>query len=223
MNIISVKNLKFAYGEEQVFSNVNFNISRGDFVSIIGSNGAGKSTLIKLLLGELSPTGGEITLLGQNIKNFDKWTKIGYISQSGLSYQRYFPASAEEVVRANLYSKIGLFRFPKKEHYQRTRDALAMVGMQEYSKSLIGSMSGGQRQKILLARALVSNPEVMILDEPTTGVDEKSSNSFYNLLAELNRDKRLTILMITHDIKSTHQFVTKTMLLEDGVLKEVNN
>lgn len=223
MNIISVKNLKFAYGEEQVFSNVNFNISRGDFVSIIGSNGAGKSTLIKLLLGELLPTGGEITLLGQNIKNFDKWTKIGYISQSGLSYQRYFPASAEEVVRANLYSKIGLFRFPKKEHYQRTRDALAMVGMQEYSKSLIGSMSGGQRQKILLARALVSNPEVMILDEPTTGVDEKSSNSFYNLLAELNRDKRLTILMITHDIKSTHQFVTKTMLLEDGVLKEVNN
>ncbi|MBS5788659.1 MAG: metal ABC transporter ATP-binding protein [Clostridioides difficile] len=223
MNIISVKNLKFAYGEEQVFSNVNFNISRGDFVSIIGSNGAGKSTLIKLLLGELSPTGGEITLLGQNIKNFDKWTKIGYISQSGLSYQRYFPASAEEVVRANLYSKIGLFRSPKKEHYQRTRDALAMVGMQEYSKSLIGSMSGGQRQKILLARALVSNPEVMILDEPTTGVDEKSSNSFYNLLAELNRDKRLTILMITHDIKSTHQFVTKTMLLEDGVLKEVNN
>ncbi len=223
MNIISVKNLKFAYGEEQVFSNVNFNISRGDFVSIIGSNGAGKSTLIKLLLGELSPTGGEITLLGQNMKNFDKWTKIGYISQSGLSYQRYFPASAEEVVRANLYSKIGLFRFPKKEHNQRTRDALAMVGMQEYSKSLIGSMSGGQRQKILLARALVSNPEVMILDEPTTGVDEKSSNSFYNLLAELNRDKRLTILMITHDIKSTHQFVTKTMLLEDGVLKEVNN
>ena len=223
MNIISVKNLKFSYREDQVFSDINFDVSKGDFVSIIGSNGAGKSTLIKLLLGEFSPTEGEIKLLGQNIKNFNQWTKIGYISQSGLSYQRFFPASAEEVVRANLYSQIGLFRFPKGEHNQKTKNALEMVGMQEYSKSLIGSMSGGQRQKILLARALVSNPEVMILDEPTTGVDEKSSYSFYELLSDLNKNNRLTIIMITHDIKRTYKFVTKTMLLEDGVLKEVNN
>ena len=223
MNIISVKNLKFSYREDQVFSDINFDVSKGDFVSIIGSNGAGKSTLIKLLLGELSPTEGEIKLLGQNIKNFNQWTKIGYISQSGLSYQRFFPASAEEVVRANLYSQIGLFRFPKGEHNQKTKNALEIVGMQEYSKSLIGSMSGGQRQKILLARALVSNPEVMILDEPTTGVDEKSSYSFYELLSDLNKNNRLTIIMITHDIKQTYKFVTKTMLLEDGVLKEVNN
>jgi zinc transport system ATP-binding protein len=223
MNIISVKNLKFSYGEDQVFSDVNFDVSKGDFVSIIGSNGAGKSTLIKLLLGELSPTGGEIKLLGQNIKNFNQWTKIGYTSQSGLSYQRFFPASAEEVVRANLYSRIGLFRFPKGEHNQKTKNALEMVGMQEYSKSLISSMSGGQRQKVLLARALVSNPEVMILDEPTTGVDEKSSYSFYELLSDLNKNDRLTIIMITHDIKRTYKFVTKTMLLVDGVLKEVNN
>jgi len=223
MNIISVKNLKFSYREEQVLSDINFDVSKGDFVSIIGSNGAGKSTLIKLLLGELSPTEGEIKLLGQNIKNFNQWTKIGYISQSGLSYQRFFPASAEEVVRANLYSQIGLFRFAKEEHNQKTKKSLEMVGMQGYSKSLIGSMSGGQRQKVLLARALVSNPEVMILDEPTTGVDEKSSYSFYELLSELNKNNRMTIIMITHDIKRTYNFVTKTMLLDDGVLKEVNN
>lgn len=223
MDVVSVNNLKFSYSEEEILSDINFKVEKGDFVSIVGSNGAGKSTLIKLLLGELSATEGKIKILGEDIKAFKNWNKIGYISQSGLSYQRYFPASSEEVVRANLYSKIGLFKFPNKEHNKMTQDALKMVGMEEYAKSLISNMSGGQRQKVLLARALVSDPDVMILDEPTTGVDEKSSYSFYELLYKLNKEKKITIIMITHDSKRTNKFVNKTMLLKDGVLREVNN
>ena len=167
---------------------------------MIGPNGAGKSTLLKLLLGELSPSSGAVRLLGQDTARFRNWRRLGYVPQDGLARHTDFPASVEEVVLANLSGEIGLFRFPRPEHRERVRQALELVGMAGYGRRLIGALSGGQRQRVLLARALISRPEVMLLDEPTSGMDLQSGENFYRLLAGLNRDHGLTILMVSHDV-----------------------
>ncbi|MDR7870427.1 MAG: metal ABC transporter ATP-binding protein [Tissierellaceae bacterium] len=220
--IIDVKNLNFAYNGEMILREINFSIYTGDFVSLIGSNGAGKSTLIKLVLGELTPKEGSIKILGTDPKEIKKWYRVGYVPQNGLQSVNSFPASAEEIVQANLFSKIGLMKFPKKEHRIKTGQALELVGMTQYSKHLIGNLSGGQQQRILLARALVHDPEILILDEPTTGVDDSTVESFYNLIEELNKSLGITIFIVTHDVERVSKFVSRTFCLENGTLVELS-
>lgn len=221
-SIIEVNNLYFAYNSEFILKDINFKIEDGDFVSLIGSNGAGKSTLIKLILGELEAKKGSIKVLGTSPKDFKKWYRIGYVPQNGSQSINSFPASAEEIVQANLFSQIGIFRFPKKEHRLKTQQALELVGMSSYSKHLIGSLSGGQQQRILLARALVNDPEILILDEPTAGVDDTTVESFYNLIKELNNKLSITIFMVTHDIDRVSKYVSRTFCLEKGTLMELS-
>lgn len=221
-NIIEVSNLNFAYNGEAILKGINFSIKSGDFVSLIGSNGAGKSTLVKLILGELSPREGDIRVLGISPKEFKKWYRIGYVPQNGLQSINSFPASAEEIVQANLFSQIGLLRLPKKQHRLKTQKALQLVGMSDYSKHLIGNLSGGQQQRILLARSLVNDPEILILDEPTTGVDDYTVESFYQLIKELNEKSGITIFMITHDIDRAAKYVSRTFCLEKGTIVELS-
>jgi len=220
--IIEIKNLSFKYGNEVLFDNVNLSVDSGDFIALVGSNGTGKSTLVKLLLGELVSENGAISLWGQEVAHFKKWKNIAYVPQNGLTSNSNFPASVEEIVQANLASEIGLFRFPKKEHKMKTQHALELVGMKDYSKRLIGDLSGGQLQRVLLARALVGDPEMMILDEPITGLDERTVQSFYELLLEFNKKYGLSILMVTHDINRAYRYVTRTLCLEDGSLIELS-
>ncbi len=221
-NIIEVNDLSFAYNGESILKGINFLIKSGDFVSLTGSNGAGKSTLIKLILGELSPRTGNIRVLGENPKEFKKWYRIGYVPQNGLQSISTFPASTKEIVQANLFSQIGLLRFPKKEHRLKAEKALELVGMGKYSKELIGNLSGGQQQRILLARGLVNEPDILILDEPTTGVDDSTVESFYKLIKELNQKSGITILMVTHDVDRTSKYVSRTFCLEKGTIVELS-
>jgi len=219
--VIEAANLSFSYGNEPIFSKIDFSVCKGDFVAVTGANGAGKSTLLRLLLGELTPTTGSIRLFGEDIRHFKNWPKIGYVPQAGLHSGANFPATAEEIVQANLFSRIGLLRFPKKEHHAQTRRALELVGMAAYAKQLIGSLSGGQRQRVMLARVLVNNPELMLLDEPTTGVDAQNIQSLYTLLAHLNRETGLTVVMVTHDIGRAADYVSRILCLEEGSLMEL--
>lgn len=221
-NVIEVDNLSFSYGSEPIFTKIGFSVSKGDFAAIIGSNGTGKSTLMRLILGELAPVAGSIRLFDQDIHKFKHWHKIGYVPQTGLQSGVNFPATAEEIVKANLFSQIGLLRFPGKEHRDKTRRALELVNMSEYSKRLIGELSGGQQQRVMLARVLVSDPEIMLLDEPTTGVDAQRVQSLYELLSELNRETGLTIMMVTHDIGRAANFVSRILCLEEGSLMELD-
>lgn len=221
-NVIEVTNLDFAYNGEFILRNINFTIEDGDFVSLIGSNGAGKSTLIKLILGELNSKNGSIKVLGIEPKHFKKWHEIGYVQQDGLQTISNFPASAEEIVQANLFSQIGILRLPKREHRLKTSKALELVGMSGYSKHLIGSLSGGQQQRVLLARALVNDPEILILDEPTTGVDDQTVETFYGLIKELNDKLGITIFIVTHDIDRVSKYVSRTFCLEKGTLVELS-
>lgn len=220
-NIFEVENLKFSYRDDTIFSDVSFKVQKGDFVSIIGSNGSGKSTLLRLLLGELSPSDGNIKIFGKDIKQFKDWSKVGYLSQIRLQSED-FPATVEEIVMTNLYSEIGLFRFPNKFHRKKVEQALELVDMLPYSKRMIGQLSGGQQQRVMLARVLIGNPELMILDEPTTGIDSQNVNTFYELLYKLNKETGLTILMVTHDLGRASNFVSRTLCLEEGSLVELD-
>lgn len=232
MNAIEIKNLHFSYGKENVLDGVSLCLKEGRLAILAGENGAGKSTLLRILLGEL-PIGeshkgdqeegsgdGSIEILGQDIRQFKDWSSISYVPQNGMGGWKDFPASVEEIVRANLYKQIGLFRFAGKKERQQVRAALAQVGMEEYQNRLIGRLSGGQQQRVLLARALVNEPKLLILDEPTSALDEKNASHFYRLLKKINAEKRITVLMVTHDPKRASSYADDIWVLEDGKVKQ---
>ncbi len=213
---IDVKNLAFAYGQTPVFDHLDFSVGKGSFTALIGANGSGKSTLMKLLLGELRANEGSIVLFGEDIKDFELWKRIGYVSQEGLSRKVDFPASVMEVVLSSLYSEIGLFHLPGKREKELALKALDAVGLRAYSRRLISELSGGQRQRVLIARALVSKPMLLILDEPSTGMDSDSLSSFYELLYNLNKSEGLTILMVSHDLDRISSYVSDIYCLDYG-------
>ncbi len=220
-NVIETRDLSFRYGADPLFSKVSFAVSQGDFVAIIGANGTGKSTLLKLLLGELTPTEGSVRLFGQDLRQFRDWPKVGYVPQVAAQNAAGFPATAEEIVMASLYPQVGLMRFAGRRQRELARQALERVGMAGVARRLIGEMSGGQQQRVMLARVLAGAPEVMLLDEPTTGVDAATVEALFHLLADLNRERGLTIVMVTHDISRASRHVTRTLCLEEGSLVEL--
>ncbi|MFT4326140.1 MAG: metal ABC transporter ATP-binding protein [Candidatus Woesearchaeota archaeon] len=206
--ILDVKNIDFSYGRTKVLSDVSFSIQKGDFIGLVGENGSGKTTLLKLLLDLQTIQKGSITLFGTPIPKFKSWDKIGYVPQKATNISEQFPATVQEIVATGL---LPLKKFPKK--YAKTDhtlvdEALQEVNMLEYKQRRIGQLSGGQQQRVLIARALVTNPEFLILDEPTTGVDQKTQNSFYNLLGTLNK-KGITILLVSHDLHRITHHTTK--------------
>jgi len=199
-SIIEIKHLFYRYEKDTVLENINMTIPDGSFLAIVGPNGSGKSTLLKLILGLLKPQKGDIFLFGQEINKFKDWQKIGYVSQKANSFNTGFPATVFEVVASGLTKKLGLFKFFKKEHSTKVNEALDAVGMKGFRSRNIGELSGGQQQRVFIARALVSEPSLLILDEPTVGVDAENVYSFYQMLEELNKKREITLLLVTHDI-----------------------
>lgn len=203
--ILEVKNLSFSYNETKIFEDVSFNINKGDYFGVIGSNGSGKSTLIKLFLDFLTPLEGEIKIAGHNVRNLPDWSNVGYISQRAISFNKSFPATVEEIIESNIFRKSG-FSFinknSKNQNKEKVYNALKIVNMEDSSNKLIGNLSGGQQQRVFIARMLVNEPKIVFLDEPTTGIDAKSEEAVYCLLAMLNKELGMTIVMVTHDISA---------------------
>ena len=218
--MLEVKQLSKSFEGNYVLKNVSLSIEAGEIYGLIGANGSGKSTFLRLILGELKCFSGSIHLFGQSVSKFHTWHKIGYVPQIGLAKQMDFPATVKEVVQANLYSSLGLFRFPGKKETTKVEKTLSLLHMEDFSSRLIGELSGGQRQKVLLARALVSNPSLLILDEPTTGIDAESVQSFYQLLSHLHQETGLTILLISHDTEYVSNIANQIYLLENGTISE---
>lgn len=196
--VLKVEHLNFEYPDTSVLRDVNFTLHKGDFLGIIGANGAGKSTLIKIILKILPITGGSVSLFGEDLSKFRDNYRIGYVSQKANSFNSDFPATVKEVVMANLYSKKGLFKRYTKEDTEKMREVLKKVGMEGYENKLIGKMSGGQQQRIFIARALISDPELLLMDEPTVGVDAKSVKQIMDIICALNA-QGMTIVMTNHD------------------------
>lgn len=223
-SVYKISNVTFSYDKKVILDNVSAEIKEGEFVSIVGENGAGKSTLMKLMLGLLRPDEGEIKILYKDIKEFNEWSSIGYVCQNAIKSNMGFPATAYEVVKANLYDDIGFLRFAKKKHKYMTVKALQEVGMEQYEKELIGNLSGGQQQRVMIARAIVNHPKILILDEPASGIDYKSKISLYSLLRKLNRSLNVTIIMVTHDSDCAADFVNRILYVKDKKITErVNN
>lgn len=212
-SIIDIKQLFYRYEKDTVLDNINLTVPSGSFLAIVGPNGSGKSTLLKLILGLLKPQKGVIRLFGQELNKFKDWQQIGYVSQKANSFNTGFPATVFEVVSSGLTKKLGLFHFFKKEHSQKVFDALEAVGMRQFSNRNIGELSGGQQQRVFIARALVSEPKLLILDEPTVGVDTENVNAFYHMLADLNKNRAITLLLVTHDIGTISDKVTHVACL----------
>ncbi len=220
--VFDIQHLSFGYNGDTVLDDVSFSVFPQDCVAIIGGNGAGKSTLMKLLLNQLTAEIGQIYIEGTPIGRFNNWREIGYVPQNCFSVMERFPASVEEVVLAGLTSTIGLFRRPGKIHRQAVSAMLKSVGLDSMIKTPVNELSGGQQQRVLIARALVCQPKILLLDEPTSGVDTAAVDTLFGLLNEIRTKQPLTILMITHDQQRAIDSFNKIFCLENGSIVELN-
>jgi zinc transport system ATP-binding protein len=202
-DLIEIANLSFSYGSAPILENVNLRVHAGDYLAITGENGSGKTTLLKLILGLLPLQKGEIKLFGVPLAEFKDWRKIAYVPQKATNFDNNFPITAEEVIMMGRYARIGLFKNPTRKDKDQVAAALRQVQMERFAKRQISDLSSGQQQRIFIARALVSEPEIVFLDEPTTGVDREARRKFFQLLQTMNKKLGLTILLISHEIDQT--------------------
>lgn len=216
--VIDVKGLYCRYGSTHVLSDVTFQVAAGDYVGIVGPNGSGKSTLVRALLGLAGRDEGEITLFDTPLAEFNDWHQIGYLPQNLDLFASTFPATVTEVVRLGLLAGK---RFPRRigrADAASIDEVLELMGIHDLRGRLIGQLSGGQQQRVLLARALVNRPRLLIMDEPTAAIDPETRERFYTLLAEVNRDRNTTILLVTHDSATIGSCAGKLLYLDKRLI-----
>ncbi len=191
MNIIEIKNLTTTYNGHTAIKDISFNVKKGEYICLIGANGSGKSTLIKTIVGLNKKDSGEI------VKNITP-DKISYLAQNNLT-DIDFPAIGKEIIMTGVQKRKSL-PFYKKEDYQNFNEVCKLLDIDSIINKQISDLSGGQRQRIMLARALIRKPELLILDEPCSGLDVNITKEFYEILNKLNKEQGLTIIMATHDL-----------------------
>ena len=209
MALIITKGLTLAYDGKDVVSDMNITIDKGAYLCIVGENGSGKSTLTKALLGLISPKSGSVQYGDGIAKN-----QIGYMPQQTLT-QRDFPASVEEIVLSGCDNKLGFLPFFTKKHKTMAADNMKTLGIFDIRKKCYNELSGGQQQRVLLARALCATDKILVLDEPVAGLDPMITAEFYEILHKLNKDRGITIVMVSHDISSVRMYATDVLHIHD--------
>ena len=205
--LLEFKDVYLGYRGEVILPSVNLLIEEGDFLGIVGPNGAGKTTLLRAIAGVLKPMRGQVVLYKPSLS-------IGYVPQRSLLDEVY-PLTALEITLMGLYRKVGVLRRVK-GYEEKAREALRIVGLEGMAKKLYRELSGGQKQKVLLARALVSEPEVLLLDEPITDLDVASQKAMMDFLSNLNKEKGITILLVSHLLDVVAERADKIVMLGDG-------
>ena len=206
---VELENLTVRFGDHLALENINLKIPVGAFVAIVGPNGAGKSTLIKTLLGLIKPQAGTVRVLGQPLDRLDP-ARVGYVPQFK-TLDRTFPALAEELVVSGL-RRAWPARITASEH-ELAREALARVGAEHLAGRPVSRFSGGELQRVYLARAFVRRPELVVLDEPATGIDVLGEADMYRLLEDYQKETGATLLMITHDWEAAYHHATHVIVL----------
>ncbi|WP_311480769.1 metal ABC transporter ATP-binding protein [uncultured Anaerococcus sp.] len=218
MKQIEIKNLKFGYNENLILKGVNLDLDQGDFAVISGENGSGKSTLIKLILGELKKDHGSIKLFGIDMEDFKNFDKIGYVPQVNEAIKIAFPVSAREYVGLNLYKEFSILNTITKKSKSKIENTFSTLKIKALIDRPVNTLSGGQAQRVMIARAMVNNPDILILDEPTVGIDQKSKEDFLDLIVHLNTHHGISILMITHEMDILGDYVDKVFKLKEGLI-----
>ncbi len=216
--VISVQSFSFRYQAAEVLSSITFDVSAGDYVALVGPNGSGKTTLIRALLGLVSAPDDAVSLFGISASTFTDWHLIGYLPQKLDTINPAFPATVREIVATGRLSTKGLPKRLRRDDHSAVDDILSLLDITRLQDRLIGELSGGQQQRTLLARALVNDPQLLILDEPSTALDPESREKFYALLQHLNHDKGVTIIIVTHDMGTIGRYARKMLYLDKRIV-----
>ena len=204
MLIVEIKNITVQYSDVTALDNVSFVVNQGDFLGIIGPNGAGKSTLFDSMLGLNTKYAGIIKFFGEDIRKSKNYLKeIGYVPQKPI-FEKNFPATVSDVVRMGLRNE---------SNENKIDEILQQLWIHELRNRRIGELSGGQLQRVFIAKALVNNPKILILDEPVTGIDQQSIELFYSILHELNSKQKITIIWSSHDLDAVSQLANHVACL----------
>ena len=200
MALLECKNVSLAYEGKTIVSGLDFKVEKGDYLCIVGENGSGKTTLMKTLVGLKGASGGEI-IFGEGLSQ----KNIGYLPQQS-SFQKDFPATVREIVMSGFLGKCGLRPFFTKEEKKKASENMEKLGISDLASACYRELSGGQQQRVLLARALCATGDMLLLDEPASGLDPKVSAELYALIEKLNKEEKITVVMISHDIYSAIKY-----------------
>lgn len=211
MRYITVDNLSFYYDKEPVLEDIHYFLDSGEFVTLTGENGAAKTTLIKASLGILQPKHGEVKISKTNV--LGKKLRIAYLPQQIASFNAGFPSTVYEFVKSGRYPRKGWFRHLNEHDEKHIKASLESVGMWEHRDKRIGSLSGGQKQRAVIARMFASDPDIFVLDEPTTGMDAGSKDEFYKLMHHSAHQHGKAVLMITHDPEEVRKYADRNIHL----------
>ncbi|SHK83436.1 metal ABC transporter ATP-binding protein [Fibrobacter sp. UWB12] len=203
--LIKCNQITLGYGNKNIVNSFNYEINTGDYLCIIGRNGCGKTTFLRGLAGVLRPKAGKIELR-DNLQR----KHIGYLPQITVT-QKDFPASVEEIVLSAFQGKSLLLPFYGRALRERANECLALTRTENLRKACFRELSGGQKQRVLLARALCAAERMLLLDEPVTGLDPESSQNMYNIIKELHEQKKMTIVMVTHDVEAATKYATRVL------------
>jgi ABC-type Mn2+/Zn2+ transport system ATPase subunit len=218
--VICLQDVAVAYQANVAIFDINLDIYPGECLGIVGPNASGKTTLLKTILGVLKPIQGSVQIFGEKFSPKTSHmirSKISYIPQLQ-AIDRNFPALVEDVVAMGRYSKAGLFRPLNSEDWEKIYEALEAVGMKKLAKRPIGHLSGGQQQKVMIARALANEPKILLLDEPTTALDFKMVRSVVDLVKKLHEQRALTIVIVSHDIKLLREYCTRIAAMDKKIV-----
>lgn len=213
---IDVKNLTIAYQHKKAIENINISIQPGRITGIIGPNGAGKSTLLKGIIGLIKAESGGVQVGGQSIDLIRK--KIAYVEQRS-AIDLTFPIKVDETVLLGTFPKLGLFKRPRKAQKEKVVECLKQVKMEDFAKRQIGNLSGGQLQRVFIARALAQEADIIFLDEPFVGIDMVSEKVIVDILKEL-RNQGKTIVIVHHDLHKTREYFDNLIILNKKLIAE---
>ncbi len=220
MKIVDVDHLSFEYGNRRVLHNLNFSIQQGDYAVLTGENGSGKSTLMKVLSGELESAKGRVVIAGSDsLTAALHRIRIGYMPQNGTSRNAFFPATVEEIMETGMYHPFWK-KWAVKDKKERICRTLEEMGMKDALNRRIGELSGGQQQRVMLARVLISKPQLLLLDEPAVGVDQESLRQLAAVLKRRNQEEAMTIFLITHGNQAVFSGANRFFKMEEGGVEE---
>ncbi|MFO7618590.1 MAG: ABC transporter ATP-binding protein [Thermoplasmata archaeon] len=215
--VLEIENLSISRGNEVIVRNATFTINSGEYVGIIGPNGGGKTTLLLGILGTLKPDSGSVRLFGQDLKKFDAWERIAYVSQNAVNFDSSFPMTVREMVSLGRVGSHNLGRKLTAEDWKAVDEHIALMGLNDLADRRIGQLSGGQKQRVFVAKAMVRNPEILFLDEPIAGVDPETQEAFYKKLSDLNAAKGITIIIVSHDLAAVFCRMSKVLCVSRDV------